>query len=204
MRAWSAASVVAMVVYAGLLASGRADVAWFVKPLPVALLAAGVLSTARAASGWWLGAGLVLSAVADVAIEVQFLAGLGVFLVAHLTYIVAFTVAERRPAWGRAVPFVALAVGTGLVFVPAAQDLGVPVAVYSCAIAAMGWRAAARLGVDGGLVALVGALSFMLSDSLLAVDRFVTPLPYRTLLVMGTYWLGQLLIAQSVERSGLR
>ncbi len=40
----------------------------------------------------------------------------------------------------------------------------------------------------------VGACFFMLSDSLLAINRFVTPLPLSGLWVLSTYYTAQLLI----------
>jgi uncharacterized membrane protein YhhN len=62
------------------------------------------------------------------------------------------------------------------------------------------WRAAAameRPGWNAGAIGLLGALLFGLSDTLLGYTRFVQPLPASSLLVMGTYWGGQALIATS-------
>src|SRR5205809_56507 len=79
-----------------------------------------------------------------------------------------------------------------------------PVAVYVSVIAVMGWRAAVRAlaasppPASGGL-ALAGALLFMLSDGLLATDRFARRLRAAEAAVMTTYYAAQTLIALSVR-----
>jgi uncharacterized membrane protein YhhN len=78
----------------------------------------------------------------------------------------------------------------------------VPVAVYVSVIAIMGWRAAARAGPApalSGALALAGALLFMVSDGLLAVDRFARPFRAGDAAVMTTYYAAQTLIALSVR-----
>jgi len=51
----------------------------------------------------------------------------------------------------------------------------------------------------------VGAVFFMLSDSLLAINRFVTPLPLSGLWVLSTYYTAQILIVLHVlQRPGAR
>lgn len=200
MRGWAAGAVVAMATYAALLALGNPEAAWVVKPVPVALLCAGVVWTARDGAGRWLALGLGMSALADAIIEVHFLAGLAIFLAAHLAYVAAFTLQSPHVAPVRALPFAAIVVAASSVFVPAAGGLGPAVGAYAVAIGTMGWRASARIGEGrGGWLALAGAVLFMGSDTLLATHQFVTPLDHRDALVMSTYWSGQLLIALSAR-----
>jgi uncharacterized membrane protein YhhN len=71
--------------------------------------------------------------------------------------------------------------------------------VYCLVIAAMLWRATlgfGRPGVDPTLarLAAAGALLFVVSDAILAVDKFATPLPLARLLNMSSYWGGQALL----------
>jgi uncharacterized membrane protein YhhN len=49
-------------------------------------------------------------------------------------------------------------------------------------------------------LAAIGAVLFMVSDSLLAWDRFAGGVPARALLVLGTYYAAQWCIARSVQR----
>ena len=47
------------------------------------------------------------------------------------------------------------------------------------------------------ICAVTGALIFMSSDCVIAINRFVTPVKYGKIIVMVTYYLGQFLIARS-------
>src|SRR5258708_31645669 len=76
---------------------------------------------------------------------------------------------------------------------PSLGDLIVPVAIYMCAITAMVLSAILARFPNPWIAA--GALLFLVSDSVLAVNKFKTPIPYRDLLVWSTYYLGQYSIA---------
>ena len=155
----------------------------------------------------WLGrlaaVGLTVSAVADFVIEWAFLGGLALFLAAHVLYVAAFVADERRARPLRALPFAAYAAAMYVVLAPGLGTLAIPIGLYSLAIAAMMWRAAARVraGERAGWIAVAGALCFGLSDTLLALHRFRWPLTGASYLIMLTYWGGQFGIAASVVRS---
>jgi uncharacterized membrane protein YhhN len=169
----------------------------------VACLAVWVFLDGRGALGRLVAIGLAVSAVADVVIERGFLAGLAMFLAAHLLYVAAFVADERRPHLFRAIPFAAYAAAMYLFLAPGLGPLAAPVGLYALAIAAMMWRAAARVrpGERAGWIALMGALCFALSDTLLALHRFRSPVPGASYAIMLTYWAGQLGIAASAVRS---
>jgi uncharacterized membrane protein YhhN len=150
----------------------------------------------------WVLAGLFLSLGGDVALlwpREGFLPGLVSFLLAHGCYLVAFTRGRRLAA--RAGPFVAYAAVAGGVLallwpdVPAALRL--PVALYVLALASMAAQAAVH-GLDGaprGRWLAVGGALFVLSDALLAINRFSSPLPMASLWILASYWLAQWCIA---------
>jgi alkenylglycerophosphocholine hydrolase len=163
------------------------------------MLAALVWTGRRGPLSTLVGAGLLVSAAADVAIERSFVGGIALFLVAHLLYVAAFVVDERAPFPWRALPFALYAASMYAFLRPHLGALALPVGVYVLAIASMMWRAAARLRADeaAGRWALAGALAFGLSDSLLALHRFHAPLPGAAVVIMLTYWAGQLGIALS-------
>jgi uncharacterized membrane protein YhhN len=48
----------------------------------------------------------------------------------------------------------------------------------------------------------VGGLLYVVSDSVLAFDLFVRPLPFAELAVWPSYWAGQLLLALGVLAAG--
>lgn len=188
-----------------LWAEGPGPDAWgpWLKPWPVACLAAWTLREGRGLLGRLVTLGLVASAVADVAIESSFLLGLALFLLAHLVYVASFVADERALHLPRAIPFALYAVLMYLFLAPGLGGLAVPVGLYATAISAMMWRAAARIrpGQRAGWLALAGALAFGLSDTLLALHRFHAPIAGGSYAIMLTYWAGQLGIAASAVRS---
>ena len=155
--------------------------------------------------------GLMLSLVGDVALlwpKEGFLPGLIAFLLAHLAYIAAFCVPVRLAA--RPVVFAGYGVVAALILsqlwagVPGA--LLAPVLGYVLCLATMAaqaavWSRVAAGRADAALArhaAICGAL-FMLSDSLLAINKFAVPLPLSPLWILASYWLAQWAIARSLE-----
>jgi uncharacterized membrane protein YhhN len=155
-----------------------------------------------------VGVGLLVCAAGDLCMGIYyagnqsfFLYGLGTFLVGHLIYIFAFAADAPRPSFSMALPFVGFGVAVVLFLQPGIPaQLQLPVTLYATAIMAMGWRAAARIGaansaLNSQLFATLGALLFVSSDLMIALDKFRAPLPLRTPLIMSTYYAAQLLIA---------
>lgn len=149
-----------------------------------------------------LALALAFSTAGDVLLDLDprlFAFGLGAFLLAHLTYICLFV--RNRNAGIRLRPRRLAAVFLILLFsatlsawiVPSVGDLAVPVVLYICALTAMVSTAIlARFRLPW---VAVGAVLFLISDSLLAIHKFKTPVPLRDYLVWTTYYFGQCGIA---------
>jgi alkylglycerol monooxygenase len=152
--------------------------------------------------GLLLLAGLAASLAGDIFLMWPqfFVPGLASFLVAHLFYIALFVQGAgffpRRAALAATLG-IGVAMYAFLWFGGLPAGLRIPVALYVIVIACMAAQALGRAAVLGDrssrLVAL-GACCFMLSDALLAINRFVTPLPLASLWVLATYYLAQWLI----------
>lgn len=182
------------------------------KPVPVLALLGWLHSGPVSPYRRWISIGLGFSLLGDILLawpQDLFVFGLGAFLFAHLAYLKAYLVDCRRPA----VPalILALLAGGSLLSVMASQGLGdllVPVSVYALAISAMLWRALARLGSSvvkrSAWLAAAGALAFVVSDSLIGIDRFVQPFAAAPYLIILSYWLGQWGIAASTFSQGRR
>lgn len=131
-----------------------------------------------------------------------FVAGLASFLLAHLAFVFAFAQGLRSPelpGWLAVVVFATVAMLS--VLLPRAGRLKLPVLVYCLVLAAMVFAAAARhasFDNDASLCALLGALLFAVSDSLLGVRRFVRRFRFAQALILSTYWSAIGLIAWSV------
>jgi uncharacterized membrane protein YhhN len=85
--------------------------------------------------------------------------------------------------------------------------LRTPVGVYVVVIACMAAQAIGRAAVlreadPSAVWVAVGACFFMLSDALLATNRFISPLPLAQLWVLATYYAAQILIVRHVRRRG--
>lgn len=160
-----------------------------------------------------LAAALALSCVGDVLLHLGrlfFGAALGAFLLAHLAYVLLFARSWPRPlrpgrlevALTGAVLIYSVAV-TGWL----ATSLGtyaVPVVIYSGAITAM--TVSAILARFSTPLVWIGAMLFVISDSLIASGRFKAALPLAAYLIWPTYYLGQYFIAVGFlrEKAGAR
>jgi uncharacterized membrane protein YhhN len=172
------------------------------KPLTTALLLV-VVGMPRSSLGWLVWGGVVLSVGGDAALlrasDRAFLVGLGLFLGAHIAYVAAFVKVGSwaAGAWvGLAVTAVATPILLRTLW-PRVGALRGPVLVYGAAVSAMVVAAFSTLGgpLPAAPLAAIGALLFYASDSSLAINRFVRPIPRAALYTIGLYWLGQLGIA---------
>ena len=174
------------------------------KPLATALLLA-VVGRPTTPFATRVEVGIALSVVGDVALlwsgPRAFMVGLAVFLMAHLSYVLAFA---GVAVWSPHVALVAVVAATSTALVlraiwPGARGLHGPTVAYGLVISAMVISASATVGGGGtfahGALAAAGAGLFYISDASLALNRFRRPIPHIAYWTLGVYWLGQLGIA---------
>jgi uncharacterized membrane protein YhhN len=146
--------------------------------------------------------GLCASLIGDEVIAFVFIGGIGAFLVAHVCYLVAMGWEKEKPGRQALACLPALLLWVGmfrLLWPRVPADLKVPVVVYLSVISAMLARATIRAFVTrrGDVTSwamLGGAGLFALSDSLIALSRWVLSVPHPELAILSTYYLAQLLI----------
>jgi uncharacterized membrane protein YhhN len=200
---WFAGFVtVSMLHLAGQL-SGQASLHLVTKPLLMPTLLAWFLAvTPRSRLRTLVGFGLGWSWLGDLGLmpagEMWFLAGLGAFLVAQLTYAVAFWPARADSVLSRpllVLPYLAVLVGLLVLLWDHLGDLRLPVSVYAVVIVTM-----AVLATGLNRTVATGAALFVVSDALLALDAVagLVRLPAHDFWVMLTYLAAQLLIAVGV------
>jgi len=182
-----------------------------IKSLAVSPLAVVAIRRLRDRNGLLLGAALLLSAAGDLILGIGpnrlFVFGLGAFLFVHLLYIALF-VSNRNPfAPGGArrliAPLPAVYASAMLVWLaPGLGNFRILVPVYICVITAM--SVMSLLAGFRTWWVPVGAMLFMLSDSLIAVNKFKYPIRYDNYLIWCAYYAGQCCIALGFlrERSG--
>lgn len=139
---------------------------------------------------------LGLSLAGDICLMFEgtawFVGGLGSFLLAHLAFIPALLHGVDTPAlplWSAGV--VVWGLGFFAWLLPRTGPLKPAVLVYGTVLMAMALAAVARWNVaptEAAQFALVGALLFVVSDSSLAVRKFVGPYYGAQALILSTYW----------------
>lgn len=151
-------------------------------------------------------AGLVFSLGGDIFLMLpkdRFIAGLVSFLLAQICYIIAFTVGRGFSFhWMYALPCLAYGVIIYTVLLPHLGSMKLPVLAYVVVILVMAWQSAERWGSVGGqgtLLAFLGAVLFVISDTVLALDRFRGSFGSARALVLSTYYAAQWLIASSIS-----
>ncbi len=190
------------------------SVKYFFKPLTTILIITAALAATHADASyrWLIVVGLVFSLSGDVFLMLPeeprsfFIPGLVVFLIAHLFYIVAFSLGVPWTASDLplAIPFLIFGVGCAAYLWKHLGPMKAPVAAYIVVILVMGWRSAVRIGepdiaTAGAVLGCVGAVLFIVSDLILAINRFTKPFAAARATNLTTYWGGQLLIALSVH-----
>lgn len=197
-------------------------IGYVTKPLLMVLLilyyATGLLTPPHKSHKLMIAA-FVFSWIGDVSLMLVnfeptlFLVGLVAFLITHVLYIIAFThVSHQQPAvlprrFWLLTPLALYLIVLLYILIPGMQHnpdvriqgLLIPVLVYTSVISTMVIFAVNRYRrVNDASFALVlgGALLFMFSDSLIAVNRFVSPVSGAGFFIMLLYISGQYLIAR--------
>ncbi|PQD94094.1 lysoplasmalogenase [Pradoshia eiseniae] len=80
------------------------------------------------------------------------------------------------------------------------EELIVPVLFYIGAISIMAWAAF----MTGNLYAIIGSLLFVISDTILSWNMFISDVPYSHFLIMATYYSAQYCIASSIRTTSMQ
>jgi uncharacterized membrane protein YhhN len=168
---------------------------WLLKVLPILALIIAVLQAPTSDIKPYLLAALIFSGCGDVLLAIDsFVYGLTAFLVAQIIYAFVFSRFWKSIKTRRLLYFCMLAYSMVVVclLLPHLGTLKLPVIAYLCVISIMG-----ILAIQSSLPlrwAVIGALFFIASDSLIAINKFVSPLPLEGVLIMGTYYAAQYML----------
>ncbi|PWI30245.1 lysoplasmalogenase [Flavobacteriaceae bacterium LYZ1037] len=128
-----------------------------------------------------------------------FIGGLVAFLTAHIFYVLVFL--KHRNTSKNSIVFIGFLLAYGvLIFYILRDSLGnmlIPVILYMLVIFAMATAAFLRKGQvvkTSFTLVFIGAILFMISDSILALNKFYQPLPFTNFSIMFTYSFAQLFI----------
>ncbi len=150
--------------------------------------------------------GLFFSWMGDVWLMLQdhdglfFMLGLVSFLITHIFYIVFFirissaqpSLLQQQPIW------VLLVIGYGITLAwllfPHLGPLKIPVIIYAtvlCSMLLSSIHVYRKVNTAAARYYLLGAAFFVVSDSLLAINKFYQPIPEAGILIMLTYCMAQ-------------
>jgi uncharacterized membrane protein YhhN len=156
------------------------------------------------AYGYFILSGLCISLLGDVFLMLPpkyFRSGLLAFLAAQVLYILAFSRDLQTISLFPLVIILGYGVVVYLFLFGSLGKYRWPVLAYILAISAVAWLAYNRhlsLLERGSLLALAGAVLFLISDTLNAVNRFKSAFRPAQMLILGFYFAAQLLFALSI------
>lgn len=176
---------------------------WAPKIIPILLLLGYVAVSIQGLVRNLLLIGLGFSLLGDILLSLNglFIQGLGAFLVAQLTYAGLFFSQARISKAG--ISFAAIIITLVTVaawqILPHTGDLKGVVLAYMVAISTMAISAGLR-DDPFFLFTAMGASIFVLSDTLIAINKFIVPFEWAGVGIMTTYYLAQLMITLGVCR----
>lgn len=198
-------------------ANQNSEARFFTKPLLMIFLWGYFILASKHLKGTLIrksiSAALIFSWLGDVLLMFPklFLYGLGAFLMAHISYIIGFKLAQRNPfAIGQVnfirlfflnLPIYIFAAFVYFLINPGLGAMKIPVIVYLIVIVMMATTARERFTKTSALSfwqVMVGAVLFLISDGILALNMFYKAFPESGVLVMGTYILAQFLIIRGI------
>ncbi len=164
-----------------------------------------------------IGVGLFFGLIGDVLLmflDIEpsfFIFGLAAFLIGHLCYISAFFIDYRNlPKVNKKILlfsvliFGAFCIGFYWYLKNYLGELEIPVAIYALIISLMATMATGRWGKVNSIsfnLIFIGALLFLISDSILAYHKFVAQFRHAGVFIMATYMLAQYFITiGAIER----
>ena len=196
--------------------SGYSHLGFIFKPLIIPSLLAYFLLAAgsvRNSTGKLLCGALAFSWVGDVLLlfdkynSLFFIFGLVAFLIAHIFFIVLFYRMMLTFKLNFKIPFFLIAATYYSVLItwlfPFLGALQLPVVIYGAFISVMLLLAMHLPAItvnNCGKIILMGALLFVVSDSMLAINKFYQPFHGADILIMTTYALAQLLIVVGITK----
>lgn len=134
-----------------------------------------------------------------------FITGLVCFLVTHIFYISYFSqIKQSGECPAKKYPYILVLIGlytAGLLYLlwPKLGELKLPVIIYACVISIMLYmslRIPYKIGRIAGKLFIMGALFFVISDTLLAINKFYAHFTGASLLIRLTYCLAQFFIVK--------
>ena len=161
----------------------------------------------------WIVLALVFSWAGDVLLMFEstnsnfFIFGLVAFLIAHIFYILFYENVIRKEGLSKNywwfLPVIIYYIALIYILSPNLGDMKLPVRIYGIVISYMLIKALQTGGIKNfgaATLMIAGAVLFITSDSILAINKFYEPFEYAGIAIMLTYGIAQLLITLGAVR----
>ena len=202
------------ILYSILLLTGNDTLTWYLKPFLLPFLFYAVVKSNPFETKKWLLAALLFSWIGDCILlfadkgVLYFFLGLVAFLIALILFIVVFTKQKAvLKSFKKTLFWVGFACTTVYlvcmlsVLLPSLGDLKFPVIIYALTITIM-LKTALKGTFDWSgnakYIVFLGAAFFVLSDSILAINKFHSPMASASYSIMITYLIAQFCITDGI------
>ena len=149
--------------------------------------------------------GLLFSLLGDIFLMLpqnRFIQGLISFMVAHLFFLIGFiSIAGIHFTYTLFLPYLTAGSLCYIFLYPGLKRYRIPVLLYLSVILTMSWQAFECYQMIREfriLLALIGTFFFIVSDFMIALNKFRYPFKTSQILILSTYYLSLALIASSV------
>jgi uncharacterized membrane protein YhhN len=193
------------------------EIRFVTKPLLTIILFIYCLSEVREKNKFifLLLSALIFSCLGDVFLLFEksapywFIFGLTSFLIAHIFYIILFLQIKKKNQAAKKLNWIiTLLISSYTIFLflllkPSLADLKIPVLIYASALSIMLLSSVHAFDLSKqifGKLCVTGAIFFLASDSLLAINKFYKPFVAAGFVIMFTYAAAQLLIVLGITR----
>lgn len=192
-------AIAAAVIFVSLLPGVHPyPFSYLLKAIPVLSLSVIIATNKKGAERILILLALLFCLAGDILLDLDRSANLKKalvsFLIGHVFYIVVFLrhrlFVKNRLPWIIGVVIYALV--TGYILRNTESSFLIPVMVYLVVITVM--TIAAFVKDPFSKITAAGAMVFMVSDTIVAVNRFLSPIPNSTVFNIGLYFLAQILI----------
>jgi uncharacterized membrane protein YhhN len=187
---------------------------WYMKPLLLPILLVAVAVSENFATKKILLTALTFSWIGDIILlladkgELYFIFGLVAFLLSHVVYIVLFSKQQTTRTNTNKVAFwLGILAILAYFFImidtlfPKLGALKIPVLVYAVVITTMlffAFKGSLKWAIPSNYYILIGAIVFVSSDSILAFNKFYSPITHASFFIMATYCMAQYLIVKGI------
>lgn len=202
------------IVYSIFLLTGNDTLTWYLKPFLLPVLFYAVVKSDPFETKKWLLFALLFSWIGDCILmfadrgELYFIFGLIAFLIAHILFIRLFfrqkseNKHSKNPLFWIGFIGIIIYLVSMLVFLfPTLGDLKFPVGIYAMTISIMlviALKGAFNWKNSSKYIVLLGAVFFVTSDSILAINKFHSPITLATFWIMLTYLIAQFCITYGI------